>query len=220
MKRKVPGVVLIVVAGLIAVAVQARPALATVRSSKLVVAQRGASATGAAANGSHTQTQIYEAFTRSGRAAIHVTKTIRGHCWSASLAADRNDAWRCMSGNDIFDPCFSSHKARAIVLCPEAPWVKIGIRMKLTKSLPKTHAGAPSTSGLPWGIKTTGGIKCSMATGATAAVHGIRANYYCYKSAKWLWGSPSRKSQPWTIYIAPLSAKKLSARVEIALAWF
>ena len=166
-----------------------------------------------------TKTHIFEAFTASGKAAIHITKTVDGYCYIGSLAAARDDAWRCIGGNGLYDPCFSSHKRKGIVLCVSAPWQRSGVEIKLTKRLPKPYAGKPSTSGLPWGIETTARLKCLFATGGTAAIGRIRANYGCTNN-QWLWGSPSRKSQPWTIYIAPLTAKKLSARTKIAVAWF
>jgi hypothetical protein len=174
----------------------------------------------ATAGGSRTKTIIYRAFAASGKPAIHVTKTVRGFCWEGSLAAARDDAWRCLSGNGIYDPCFSSGKARGIVLCVPEPWKKSGVKIKLTRPLPKPYAGKPSTNGLPWGIETTSGLRCVAATGATAAIGHVRANYGCLTGEDWLWGSPSRKSEPWTIYIAPLNARKLSARVKVAIAWF
>lgn len=166
-----------------------------------------------------TETRIYEAFAASGKPAIRITETVHGYCYIGSFAAVRDDAWRCISGNALYDPCFSSHKAKGIVLCPRAPWQRSGVEMKLTKRLPKPYAPKPSTSGLPWGIETTAGLKCVFATGVTTAIGGVRANYGC-TSNEWLWGSPSRKPQPWTIYIAPFNAKKLSTRAKIAVAWF
>ncbi len=170
--------------------------------------------------GSRTKTIIYQAFTASGKPTIHVTRTVRGYCWIGSVAAARNDAWRCLSDNDLYDPCFSSSKARGIVLCVSVPWTRSGVKIKLTRRLPKPYAGKPSTKGLPWGIKTTTGLRCVLATGGTTAIGRVRANYGCLNSKEWLWGSPARKSEPWTIYIAPFNAKKLSARAKIAVAWF
>jgi hypothetical protein len=199
-----------------------RAGLAAALAAALAVT--GASLPGAAARSDvsaavRTQTHIYEAFTASGKAAIGVSETVHGYCYIGSLAAARDDAWRCISGDYLYDPCFSSHKAKGIVLCLGAPWQRSGVEIKLTKPLPKPYAGNPSTSGLPWGIETAAGLKCVMATGGTTAIRGVRANYGC-TSNEWLWGSPSRKSQPWTIYIAPFDAKKLSTRAKIAVAWF
>ena len=33
-------------------------------------------------------------------------------------------------------------------------------------------------------------------------------------------GAPSRKQEPWTIYIAPSTAKKLAHKAKIKVAWF
>jgi len=195
-----------------------RPLFATavLACAAALIAAAALATTTSGTGGSPTKTIIYRAFTASGKPAIHVTMTMRGYCWLGSLAAARDDAWRCQSG----DPCFSSSKARGIVLCVILPWTRSGVKMQLTRPLPKPYAGKPSTKGLPWGIQTTSGLRCVLATGGTAAIGNVRANYGCGNGEEWLWGSPSRTSERWTIYIAPLTAKKLSARVEVAVAWF
>jgi hypothetical protein len=197
-----------------------RTTLSAVLAGTLAMTGATLAATAAQAAAVRTETHIYEAFTASGKAAIHITKTVDGYCYMGSLAAVRDDAWRCLSGNYLYDPCFSSHKAKGIVLCVSLPWQRSGVEIKLTEPLPKPYAGKPSTSGLPWGIETTAGLKCVFATGGTTAIGGVRANYGCTRGNEWLWGSPSRKSEPWTIYIAPFDANKLSTRAKIAVAWF
>jgi hypothetical protein len=178
-------------------------------------------AVAAAAAGS-TKTHIYRAFTASGKPAIKVTKTMEGFCNGGSIAIDRNDAWRCFAGNFVLDPCFSSSKAKGIVLCPAAPWKASGIKVRLTGKLRDGNKRKPSTSVLPWGIRTSTGLRCEIATGATLVVHKQRLNYFCLHSKSGLWGSPSRNHQPWTIRIAPASTTttKLTKTVQIATAWF
>jgi len=78
----------------------------------------------------------------------------------------------------------------------------------------------PASSGLPWAIETSTGFKCVMDTGATNAIGSTRANYGCTRGTGWLWGDPSRSTEPWTIRIAPLTAKRLEKRVGITQAWF
>jgi hypothetical protein len=179
----------------------------------------GAAAT---AGATHTRTQIYEAFTAAGAPAKHVAKTVRGSCWEGSIAAFRSDAWRCMSGNFIYDPCFSSAPAAGIVLCSSAPWTSSVVEIKLTKGLPVSMANphGASTKGLPWALQTTAGKKCSVVTGATNAIGNRRAGYACGHSKQWLWGAPIRKSEPWRIFAAPIQAKKLTRTVGISTAWF
>jgi len=184
-----------------------------------LVAQPASATSKPALAGTTTQTHIYQAFSSSGRPTVRITSILRGSCWIGSLAAGRDDAWRCMSGNYIFDPCFSSSKAQGVVLCVESPWSTSGVEIVLTKRLPNPYAGRPSTTGLPWAIQTSTGLRCGFVTGGTAALRGGRANYGC-DSNQWLWGSPFRSSKPWTIYIAPFNAKHLSKRVKIAVAWF
>jgi hypothetical protein len=169
----------------------------------------------------HTAAKIYEPFTAAGAPSVHVSRTIRGSCFSGSDSAIRKDAWRCMSGNFLYDPCFSSSKAN-FVLCPAAPGGASVIKLKLTHALPHGMAdpGKPSTKGLPWSLETTSGAKCAFAGGATSVIGGRRLNYFCGKSTIGLWGSPNRKTEPWTIFSAPFQAKKLTQKVGIKTAWF
>jgi hypothetical protein len=177
----------------------------------------------AAAAATHTRASIDTPVASSGAPTVHVASTVRGHCWIGSLAAARSDAWRCLTGNLIYDPCFSSPSAPGIVLCPASgPWTPRAIKIKLTAKLPTKYAnpGRPSTTGLPWALVTTSGWRCRLATGATSVVQGRRANYVCTGTKDWLWGAASRRSEPWKILVAPASANKLKRTVGIRSAWF
>lgn len=170
-----------------------------------------------------TDARIYTPFTSSGGVPAHVIKTVRGSCFSGSSAVAHKNAWRCMSGNLLYDPCFSSANAAGLVLCSATgPWSSSLIEIKLTKALPTKfgNKGKPTTSGLPWALVTTSGWKCRLDTGATNVVNGKRLNYSCTGTNNSLWGSPQRKSQPWMIYSAPLQAKALKNLVPIKTAWF
>ena len=177
----------------------------------------------AAAAATRTRASIYTPFASSGAPTVHVVSTVRGHCWIGSLAAARSDAWRCLSGNLIYDPCFSSPSASGLVLCPASgPWSPRAVEIKLTAQLPTRYANPdkPSTNGLPWALVTSSGWKCRLDTGATTVVQGRRANYSCTGTNDWLWGAPSRRSEPWKISVAPASANELKRRVGIRSAWF
>jgi len=174
-----------------------------------------------AAAGTRTSARIYEPFTASGAPSVHVVQTHRGSCFSGSLAAGRKDAWRCMSRNLIYDPCFSAGKVH-FVLCPSGPGSSSAIKIKLTRGLPTGFAnkGKASTSGLPWGLRTVSGARCLLATGATNVVDHRRANFFCGRNKNVLWGNPIRRTEPWTIFSAPLDAKRLTRKVAIRTAWF
>jgi hypothetical protein len=179
-----------------------------------------AAAGAALASTTRTSVVIYQAFTSSGVPALHVKSTVKGSCNGGSSAIDRDDAWRCFAGNDVYDPCFSSPKAKGIVLCPDGPWSSSGVEIRLTAGLTGADRRKPSTAGTPWAIETTSGAKCVLDTGATSVVDHQRANYFCTKTKDVMWGSPSRKSEPWTIYAAPATATKLTSRVKLSVAWF
>jgi len=176
----------------------------------------------ALASAKRTRAVVYEAFASSGKPAHRVQRTLRGSCYVGAQSVNRDDAWRCTSGNELFDPCFSSAQAKGVVLCPSTPLSGSVTEIKLTKGLPTAMAdkGKPSTSGVPWALETTTGLKCVIDTGATNAIGRTRANYGCTKGTDWLWGDPARKTEPWTISIAPLNARRLKQRVGIAEAWF
>jgi hypothetical protein len=193
------------------------------RAALMALVTAAVVATATAAASERTQLTIYHAFTASGAPTVRVTSTIRGHCWTGSLSSPRADAWRCMSSNFIYDPCFSSTSVRGIVLCPATGlWSSAAIEIRLTQSLPTNYGNQdkPSTAGLPWALVTTSGWKCLLDTGAAGVINGRRANYVCSRTKDWLWGAPRRRSEPWRIYAAPVSAAKLSRMVSIRAVWF
>lgn len=106
----------------------------------------------AVAQGVAQTTQILFPWSASGRLApqVHVAKRVSGYCWTSSLEVDDFYAWRCMAGNDIYDPCFApSVDHAAQVLCNDmSPWDTAGILMQLTKPLPLAQAfTAPEWTG-------------------------------------------------------------------------
>jgi hypothetical protein len=177
--------------------------------------------TGAGAAGLRTADAIYEVFGPTGGVSLQ-TKTESGSCFSGSDATQRSDAWRCSFGNELLDPCFSSPLAAGIVACPAAPWLHTGVTIRLTKPLPSAEAdhGPASLARLPWAVELYDGSRCLLATGATTVLDGRRLNYFCGRQSKTgLWGDPSRTTQPWRIYRAAFTAKRLTQGVAISRAW-
>lgn len=93
-------------------------------------------------------------------AAMKSTSTVTGYCWTASIASGRSDAYRCMTGNAIHDPCFALDGKT--VACPVDPASNAGIRVSLTKPLPQ--AGKQNTHN-PWMMQLAGNITCNIGTG-------------------------------------------------------
>lgn len=168
-----------------------------------------------------TTETLFHPFTSSGSPTIR-TRSKRGHCFTGSGATDRRDAWRCLSGNDLFDPCFSSPRAHGVVICPNVN-VTGGIELHLTRPLPEQFAdtGSPSLRNPPWDIQLANGRHFGFNSGMGTIVDGRRDNYFCGSAGcnLALWGSPRRATEPWTILIAPFTATSLHHRTTIRHVW-
>jgi hypothetical protein len=101
-----------------------------------------------------TTATVYRPFSASGASKLS-GPTNSGHCWTSSETTGRYDAWRCISGNYIYDPCFASSLAKGFVLCPLAPWRNSGVKLRLTRPLPTALAnhGGLSASNQPWALE-------------------------------------------------------------------
>ncbi len=99
-----------------------------------------------------------------------------GNCWTNSISVWRADAWRCMVGNMIYDPCFSTD---AGVICGANPMSPTAtFALTLTEPLPAPDA--PQDMGASaWMVKLADGAVCEFATGATGGVGDERINYFC-----------------------------------------
>lgn len=166
-----------------------------------------------------TQATIFRAFNAAGTPTLRV-QSRSGYCFTGSLAINRSDAWRCLVGNFLYDPCFSSARARGVVICPNRQ-VNGGIRIRLTRALPGRFAnrGSPSLSRRPWNIQLVNGTRCVYTSGATDVSRGVRLNYVCGdNNPRYLWGVPNRRVQPWTIRSAPFMPQRFRQRL-IRRAW-
>jgi hypothetical protein len=88
---------------------------------------------------------------------------LRGSCWTSSSAAWRPDAWRCLAGNQILDPCFSaSPRARTVICQVLRPFTGRGVRLTLTKPLPLAERGAWPRVPHAWIVQIPGGATCAF----------------------------------------------------------
>lgn len=105
-----------------------------------------------------------------------------GGCWTDSIAVSRSGAWRCMVGNEIYDPCFSSAGLTDAVVCDANPGKgSAGFILKLTKPLPKPSSQAPAYP-RPWRVKLADKATCEIQTGTIALVAGLEVPYDCSDS--------------------------------------
>jgi hypothetical protein len=128
-----------------------------------------------------------------------VVKRLRGYCWNESLVTPRRDAWRCMVGNDIYDPCFSRSRNVTTVACADNAFSKRLTVIALTKPLPSRESDDDSW---PWGLVLANGRTCVMTTGATDAVDDMRLNYAC-GAGGWVVGEVDESTHPWRAFYSP-----------------
>lgn len=102
-----------------------------------------------------------------------------GSCWTRSIAVPgRPDAWRCMVGNEIYDPCFTLAGRPGIAVCDANPAAgRRGFALRLLKPLPSepVYRG----EGAPWLVEIGGGAVCMRLTGTHAALGSQSIGYDC-----------------------------------------
>jgi hypothetical protein len=136
------------------------------------------------------------------------------NCWETSLAAPRADAWRCIVGNIIYDPCFSTSAKANYVICDVDPSVSsLGLKATLAHALP---ASEPSKETQAWFLRLTDGSVCSFLTGATGLFEGDRINYGCTNDIT-IAGMP-HTDKIWTVKAIPKDATK-AVTMSVAEAW-
>lgn len=129
-----------------------------------------------------------------------------GHCWINSLVLWRPDAWRCVSGNILYDPCFSTEGLSEAVICGATPWNGgVGFKLNLTEPLPVNN---PIPDGdYAWAYVLEDGVSCGYMGGATWAFDGERVNYSC--SAGWFIIGDPEVGQLWKVKKVLLSSNFL-----------
>lgn len=174
------------------------------------------------ASASGTSIHLYTPFNGGSIATgIQIGKTATGYCWTTSIADARGDAFRCFVGNEINDPCFADQtNFTHYVLCPlnGVPDAKV-LRINLTKKLPRNSASGDPTRYPPWAVQTTSGKWCTIITGATGDIAGMRMNYGCTGGSV-LIGDPRRSAKTWTIFSAPSYKSSQYQLVALRSAWW
>ena len=95
------------------------------------------------------------------------TSTVQGNCWTSSIASGRSDAYRCMAGNYIYDPCFVYGSNS--VACPTVgTGIEQGTVIDLTQPLPQAGSEAPGAAP-PFALELANGDACNIETGAGIA---------------------------------------------------
>jgi hypothetical protein len=150
-----------------------------------------------------TQQIYYQPWDASGTAGlssdVHIYSRVWGYCWERSVTTNRSDAYRCISGNSLLDPCISSPYEgvfSSLVVCPY-PALQSVTLISLTKPLPKASV-EPNGSPFPWLIVLTDGDRCTAFSGASILTAGMTEDYQCSNGD--LYGNVDRSGQLWKIF--------------------
>jgi hypothetical protein len=174
----------------------------------------------ASASSVATGVHLYAPFAGGSLAAgIHVRRTASGYCWTTSSADARSDAYRCFVGNVIYDPCFAGTGPAGFVLCPLSGPASPVLRITLTKKLPRGSSTRNPTRYPPWAVQLRSGRWCTILTGATGQIAGLRINYGCAGGGILL-GNPRRATRTWTIFAARSLRSRTLTRAAIRSAWW
>ncbi len=172
---------------------------------------------------SATAIRVYAAFGPGAlRPGVLVTRRVSGECFAASVADQaRDDAWRCMSGNAIMDPCFQGFEGSTPALaCPETPWSPRVTVLRPTKEPARAQANASGIGrGLPWALELGDGTRCTFLTGATAGVAGMRVNYGCLDGKRSIIGDIDRTLPRWRVFVDSGVGVTVPLQ-DVAIAWY
>jgi hypothetical protein len=126
----------------------------------------------------HTLTKTFHAYAANGDLSVQVADIATGTCWTTSIAAPVAGAYRCISEDRIYDPCFApAHPVAPIqVACVAAPWSEAEV-LRVTGQLP--HSAPLPGSPRPWAIQLSNGARCVAVTGTVPQVNGVDLGFHC-----------------------------------------
>ncbi len=162
-----------------------------------------------------TELKLYRPF--GDETPVVIKETLPGQCWQQSQRIKREDAWRCVAANKVYDPCFvqqyGSHKE---AVCPQSPWVGDSVQINLSAPVDGSQNVALDMSeAYPWAIELTSGEKCEAVDNGEI-YDGLQVHYLC-NSQTVLIGRVQRCEAKWSILQRTASGV---SNVKVARAWF
>jgi hypothetical protein len=165
--------------------------LKVVAALGLALVASAAPAPAAPTAAAHTTAVVFNA------KSMRITARQTGYCWTSSIASQRSDAYRCMVGNGIHDPCFML-SARSVA-CPTDVASNSGVAISLTKPLPE-----PNTAANVWMMELTSGATCNIGTGTTVPGY----PFYCSGSLVCSAPPPGKPQRAVFVRCAPVTNGK------------
>lgn len=162
-----------------------------------------ASATLAGSKPKHhfTEVRLITPFTAEGlNASINITKRVSGSCWSnSSKDTSRPNTWRCQAENQSYDPCFMDPiREGSKVICLVSPWNLDAVEIALDAPLPSNRSESfDYKSAQPWALELSNGNHCSLISGPSLIVAGMKSTYRCKDGT--IVGDIDRSHKVWTV---------------------
>ncbi len=153
---------------------------------------------------------------------LGVEGNVTGSCESGSDAIGNVEVYRCMAGNEIYDPCWASSAGG--VLCMASPWADSVVHLSVADVPRGVDVGATDLDD-PWGVQLTSGARCLAAQGAHDTFGSHIVDYYCSGASSddlELLRGVDRTGLMWTYQTAIFNGSSLVAgpTVSVASAWF
>lgn len=169
---------------------------------------------------------IFMLYARQLNPNLQIVDQVGGTCFAGSLAdPGRGDAYRCSSGNRIYDPCFLAAADLSAVACVQTPWTNETTLLSLADALPSRNENRPPLlEALPWGLELANGAFCGVAsTGAGGAIAGERINYACTfadgSGAGQVVGEIDRSQANWRVFLTGADPWVID-QTDVAVAWY
>lgn len=157
----------------------------------------------------------FNPYSATGALTVAVTDRAVGECWTSSIVVQVANAYRCLVGNDISDPCFDPprHTVPATVACVSSPWSSARV-VTLTKALPEPSTIGKATN--PWAVQLANGARCVAASGTVQSVGGVSLNLLCPGGTAA--GGLDDRHHKWTVKYGTAEAGSL-VQVAVVAAW-
>src|SRR4051795_9853958 len=91
------------------------------------------------------------------RPGLVATPAFGGDCFTGSFAV--HNAYRCIDGNFLRDPCFADATRDDAVLCVRDPFSRGVVRLRVSGRLDRSGS-APAT--MVWGVRLSPGHSCVL----------------------------------------------------------
>ena len=163
-----------------------------------------------------TKVRRYTPYTKTGeiKPSIRITERRDGECDVGGIGG-RSDAWRCVTGHFIYDPCFESPIAD-IAVCP-----RLQQRGDLLLRDPDFNREYQSTNqrGRVWAVRVRGKGWCVASTGARSEVRGRVPLFFCNGGESAVWGQMDRRKPTWLALVGRYDEPERWRWRKVARAW-